>query len=68
MPGHSLQPRAGFNWQAVSWGGPDEVVSEICSVLRRPDPRGRHAADPVERRRLVRAVLLEMHPQMVGMR
>ena len=26
-----LSPRAGFNWMAVSWGGPNEPVSDTCS-------------------------------------
>jgi hypothetical protein len=38
MPGHSLRPREGFNWTAVSWGGPDEVVSETCSYCDAPIP------------------------------
>lgn len=27
----SLQPKPGFNWQAVSWGGPDEPPPTECS-------------------------------------
>jgi hypothetical protein len=30
VPG-GLRPAAGFDWTAVSWGGPDEPVSETCS-------------------------------------
>jgi hypothetical protein len=26
-----LRPNAGFQWMAVSWGGPDELVSDYCS-------------------------------------
>ena len=26
-----LQPNPGFNWMAVSWGGPDEPQTETCS-------------------------------------
>ncbi|HTI78930.1 MAG TPA: hypothetical protein VL614_00615 [Acetobacteraceae bacterium] len=28
---HSLRPRQGFNWTAVSWGGPDEPMATTCS-------------------------------------
>ena len=31
-----LQPSAGFDWSAVSWGGPDELVSETCSYCDAP--------------------------------
>ena len=27
----TLEPRPGFNWTAVSWGGPDEPPSDKCS-------------------------------------
>jgi hypothetical protein len=27
----ALRPAPGFLWMAVSWGGPDEVVSDRCS-------------------------------------
>jgi hypothetical protein len=27
----ALRPAAGFRWEAVSWGGPDEPVSDDCS-------------------------------------
>ena len=27
-----LMPKPGFNWMAVSWGGPDEVCSDQCSL------------------------------------
>jgi hypothetical protein len=26
-----LQPRPGFDWWRVKWGGPDDLVSEVCS-------------------------------------
>jgi hypothetical protein len=32
----SLFPAEGFIWQAVSWGGPDERVSDICSYCDAP--------------------------------
>lgn len=35
-------------------------------VLRRQDPRGRRGVDPLEQRRLVRPVLPEVLPEMVG--
>ena len=31
-----LHPTAEFNWQQVSWGGPDEVVTETCSYCEAP--------------------------------
>jgi hypothetical protein len=34
----TLAPRHGFNWQAVSWGGPDEPVAEECSYCDAPIP------------------------------
>jgi hypothetical protein len=30
MPENQI-PRPGFNWMAVSWGGPDEPIAEACS-------------------------------------
>jgi hypothetical protein len=36
MAGHSLKPAEGFNWTAVSWGGPDERVAEACSYCDAP--------------------------------
>jgi hypothetical protein len=27
----TFHPAPGFNWMAVSWGGPDEPVSDTCS-------------------------------------
>ncbi len=33
-----LTPRPGFNWQAVSWGGPDEPAAEDCSYCDAPIP------------------------------
>lgn len=27
----TLSPRPGFNWSAISWGGPDEPQSDQCS-------------------------------------
>ena len=32
----AFQPRAGFNWMAVSWGGPDEQSAEDCSYCDAP--------------------------------
>ena len=29
--GPKLTPRAGFNWMAVSWGGPSEPLTRSCS-------------------------------------
>ena len=29
--GASLRPKAGFNWMAVSWGGPSEPLVRSCS-------------------------------------
>jgi ribosomal protein L24E len=26
-----LEPRTGFKWSAVNWGGPDELRTEHCS-------------------------------------
>lgn len=26
-----LQPNPGFEWSAVMWGAPDEVVADVCS-------------------------------------
>jgi hypothetical protein len=31
-----LRPVAGFNWMAVSWGGPDEQRTDRCSYCERP--------------------------------
>ena len=30
MADHALAPRPGFDWTMVSWGGPDEPVSDRC--------------------------------------
>jgi hypothetical protein len=27
----NLQPKAGFDWMKVNWGGPEEPVSDDCS-------------------------------------
>ncbi len=27
----ALEPRAGFDWRKVRWGGPNEPASESCS-------------------------------------
>ncbi len=32
----ALRPSRGFNWQAVSWGGPDEPPSDTCSYCEAP--------------------------------
>lgn len=32
----SLRPAAGFDWTAVSWGGPDEPQTETCSYCDAP--------------------------------
>lgn len=29
--GPRLAPREGFDWMAVSWGGPDEPITRTCS-------------------------------------
>jgi hypothetical protein len=34
----TLAPRPGFNWQAVSWGGPTEPVADDCSYCDEPIP------------------------------
>lgn len=31
-----MTPRPGFNWTAVSWGGPDEPIAEACSLCEAP--------------------------------
>lgn len=28
---NALQPLPGFDWRKVQWGGPDDVVSLVCS-------------------------------------
>jgi uncharacterized protein with PIN domain len=28
---HTLEPRNGFDWSRVSWGGPHDPVSDDCS-------------------------------------
>lgn len=33
-----LQPTAEFNWQKVSWGGPNEVPTVTCSYCEAPLP------------------------------
>ena len=33
-----LAPRRGFDWTAVSWGGPDEPAAETCSLCDAPIP------------------------------
>ncbi len=33
-----LRPAPGFDWTAVSWGGPDERVSDACSYCDAPIP------------------------------
>lgn len=38
MASATLKPKNGFNWMAVSWGGPEEVVSEECSYCEAPIP------------------------------
>jgi hypothetical protein len=32
----TLSPRPGFNWTAVSWGGPDEPRTDKCSYCDAP--------------------------------
>lgn len=32
MTGRALRPAFGFDWLAVSWGGPDAPRSETCSL------------------------------------
>jgi hypothetical protein len=36
MPKPQINPRTAFNWTAVSWGGPDEPASEVCSYCDAP--------------------------------
>ena len=36
MTANTLQPRPGFNWTQVSWGGPDEPGTETCSYCDAP--------------------------------
>lgn len=31
-----LRPAAGFDWTAVSWGGPDQQRTTICSYCEAP--------------------------------
>ena len=33
---NTLSPKTGFDWNRLSWGGPDEPVSEICSYCDAP--------------------------------
>lgn len=35
-PRHVLQPRLGFDWMLVSWGGPDETRTLTCSYCEQP--------------------------------
>lgn len=39
MKGNALQPRPGFNWMAVSWGGPDELRTDKCSYCETLFPK-----------------------------
>ena len=43
---HRLQPRPGFNWMRVSWGGPDEIRTEpaVEAYLRRKPMTSEHMA------------------------
>jgi hypothetical protein len=34
--GHSLRPKQGFDWLAVSWGGPDQQRTDKCSYCEAP--------------------------------
>ena len=36
MPAPRLQPKPGFDWTAVSWGGPDQVRTDQCSYCEAP--------------------------------
>jgi len=33
---HGVRPSPGFNWSAVSWGGPDQSRSDQCSYCDAP--------------------------------
>jgi len=35
-PSFKLRPSEGFDWTAVSWGGPDQIVSCECSYCEAP--------------------------------
>lgn len=39
-PSFSLVPKPGFNWLAVSWGGPAEPVALACSYCEAPFGEG----------------------------
>jgi hypothetical protein len=39
MAALTIRSRAGFNWTAVSWGGPDEPASDDCSYCEAPIPK-----------------------------